>query len=256
MTIFRPRPRLRRALTGLVVAATASVALAACGSSPPGPPPASEGLILNRPTPQGVTLQNQHGQNVTLASLRGKYVVLAPFLTLCQDECPLILAAFIQMKRDIDAAGLGSKVVFLEVTVDPGRDTTSRLAAYQAEFGADWDLWTGTAANIFDFWGPFGVTYAKVPEAQPAHPDWLTNQPLTYDVTHTDGYFLINPEGRERFVDSNAPFVSSLTDRQASLLNTAGLNSFKHPQGTDWTVDDALGAIGWLTNTPISGAAS
>jgi protein SCO1 len=251
----RPGPT-RRAVLGLATVAVLSTLLAACSSGPPGPPPASEGLVINRPTPQHVQLQNQLGQHVSLASLRGKYVVMAPFLTLCQDECPLVLAAFISLKRDLDAAGLGHKVVFLEVTVDPGRDTSARLHAYQIEFGADWDLWTGSASAIAAFWKPLGVSYQIVPEAQPAHTDWLTGQPLTYDVTHTDGYFLLNTKGRERFVDASAPFVSRITPKESALLNAGGIQEFEHPQATDWTIPDALGAIGWLTQTNIPGAVS
>ena len=78
------------------------------------------------------------------------------------------------------------KVVFVEATVDPGRDSVARLAAYQKEFGATWELWTGSATNLANFWKAFGVTYQVVPEAQPAHLDWYTGQPLTYDVDHTD----------------------------------------------------------------------
>ena len=75
--------------------------LAACGSSAPGAPPANQGLILDQPTPQTVALVNQQGQAVTLAGLRGKVVVLAPFLSLCQDECPLVTGAFIALQREL-----------------------------------------------------------------------------------------------------------------------------------------------------------
>ena len=40
---------------------------------------------------------NQQGKAVSLAALRGKVVVLAPFLSLCQDECPLVTGAFISL---------------------------------------------------------------------------------------------------------------------------------------------------------------
>ena len=129
---------------------------------------------------------------MTLAGLRGKVVVLAPFLSLCQDECPLVTGAFIALQRDVRAAGLANKVVFLEATVDPGRDTVARLAAYQKEFGADWDLWTGTPAPSPPSGSPSASTYQIVPEEQPAKTDWYTGQPLTYDVDHTDGYILID----------------------------------------------------------------
>lgn len=226
--------------------------LAACGSSAPGAPSPNEGLVLNQPTPQTVALVNQQGHAVTLAGLRGKVVVLAPFLSLCQDECPLITGAFITLQRDLRAAGLADRVVFVEATVDPGRDSVARLAAYQKEFGADWDLWTGTPSDIAAFWKPFGVDYQIVSEEQPPKTDWWTGQPLTYDVDHTDGYILINQSGRERFVNASAPNEKgALSAKLRGLLNDGGLHDLQNPQGPNWTTADALGAIGWLLGTSI-----
>ncbi len=226
--------------------------LAACGTSAPAAPPPSQGLILDRPTPQSVPLVNQQGQAVSLAGLRGKVVVLAPFLSLCQDECPLVTGAFTALQRDLRAAGLAQRVVFVEATVDPGRDTVARLAAYQKEFGADWDLWTGTPANIAAFWKPFGVAYQIVAEEQPPKTDWWTGQPLTYDVDHTDGYILVNPAGRERFVDASAPNEKGALDAKLrGLLDDGGLHDLDNPQAPNWTTADALASIGWLLGTTI-----
>jgi cytochrome oxidase Cu insertion factor (SCO1/SenC/PrrC family) len=232
-----------------------ALVLAACGSSAPSAPPASQGLVIDQRTPDQVPLVNQHGATVTLASLKGKVVVLAPFLTLCQDECPLVTGAFIILQRDLQAAGLSNKVVFVEATVDPGRDTVARLAAYQKEFGADWQLWTGTPANLATFWHSFGVDYQIVSEAQPAKIDWYTGKPLTYDVEHTDGYILIGTNGRERFVDASAPNLGGkLNQKLTSLLNPGGVKGLDHPQATDWTVADARSAIGWLLGPSIPAA--
>ena len=142
-------PGRRLAATALVGLAAL---LAACSSSAPAAPPAGQGLVLDRPTPQHVALVDQHGRPVSLAGLRGKVVVLAPFLSLCQDECPLVTGAFLAMARHLQTAGLAHRVAFVEATVDPGRDSVARLAAYQKEFGADWELWTGTPAQVADFW--------------------------------------------------------------------------------------------------------
>ncbi len=212
--------------------------------------------MLSRPTPQHVPLMNQQGQPVSLASLTGKIVVLAPFLSLCQDECPLITGAYISLQRDLSAAGLAHRVVFVEATVDPGRDTVARLAAYQKEFGAAWDLWTGTPANVAAFWKPFGVEYQMVPEEQPAKTDWFTGSPLAYDVVHTDGYILIDPHGRERFVNASAPnLAGTLNRRLTSLLNGGGVHNLHHPQTPNWTTADALASISWLLGTSVPVAA-
>jgi protein SCO1 len=211
--------------------------------------------VLNRPTPQHVTLVDQQGRAVSLAALRGRIVVLAPFLTLCQDECPLVTGAFISLQRDLRAAGQAQHVVFVEATVDPGRDTVARLAAYQREFGADWDLWTGTPAAIAAFWKPFGVEYQIVPEGQPAKIDWYTGKPLTYDVDHSDGYILIDGAGRERFVDATAPNQKGvLGTKLRGLLNADGVHELNNPEAPDWTTADALASISWLlgTNVPAS----
>jgi cytochrome oxidase Cu insertion factor (SCO1/SenC/PrrC family) len=212
--------------------------------------------VFNRPTPQGAALLNQHGQPVSLASLHGKVVVLSPFLSLCQDECPLITAAFTTLQQDVRAAGLSDRVAFVEATVDPGRDSVARLAAYQKEFGADWDLWTGTPAQIAAFWKPFGVSYQNVEEEQPAKIDWWTGQPLTYDVDHTDGYILIDGSGRERFVDASAPNIPGLSPKLKALLNGGGLHNLAPPLPTNWTIADALGALSWVlgTNVPATGS--
>ena len=252
MNLLADLTRRARTLGALLLALTFGAVLAACGSSAPAAPPPGQGLVLDRPTPQTVALTNQQGQSVTLASLRGKVVVLAPFLSLCQDECPLVTGAYVALQHDVRAAGLGNRVVFVEATVDPGRDTVARLAAYQKEFGADWDLWTGSPATIAAFWKPFGVEYQQVPEEQPPKTDWYTGQPLTYDVDHTDGYILINGAGRERFVDASAPNEKgALNAKLRGLLDDGGLHDLQNPQAPNWTTADALTSISWLLGTTI-----
>ena len=246
----------RRRLAAAALAGLAGL-LAACGSSVPGAPPAGQGLVLDSPTPQHVALVDQHGRPVSLAGLRGKVVVLAPFLSLCQDECPLVTGAFLALERDLQAAGQARRVVFVEATVDPGRDSVARLAAYQKEFGADWELWTGTPAQVAAFWKPFGVAYQVVPEDQPAKTDWWTGQPLTYDVAHTDGYILVGRNGRERFVDASAPDMRGQLDHKLTgLLNVGGVHNLDHPQGPSWTPAQALAAIRWLLGTGVGAPGS
>ena len=156
--------------------------------------------------------------------------MLAPFLSLCQDECPLITAAFTSLQHDVQAAGLAHRVVFVEATVDPGRDTVARLAAYQKEFGADWDLWTGTPAADR---GVLEAVRRELPDrargtaAQARLVD--RHSPLTYDVDHTDGYILIDAAGRERFVDASAPNIPNLSPKLKALLNAGGLHDLAHP---------------------------
>jgi cytochrome oxidase Cu insertion factor (SCO1/SenC/PrrC family) len=261
----RQRPRasassyvIPRSLALLAALLCASPVLVACGSSggDPPPPPASQGIVQNRAIPD-IPLISSSGAATSLAAYRAKYVVMAPFLSLCQDECPLVTGAFIALQRDIDAAGLGKKVVFMEITVDPGHDTPVRLTAYSEEFGADWPMLTGTPTNLDALWKYLGVSVQIVPEEQPAKTDWLTGKPLTYDVNHTDGYFLIDPSGHVRFSDSNPPNLHGhLGKKLTNLLNDGGLQNLDHQANPNWTLTDALTSISWLVGQIIPGGAS
>jgi protein SCO1 len=240
----------------LVVLVGLGSLLAACGKSDPPTPSASQGIVQNRAMPN-IRLVLSSGAPTSLRDYRGKDIVLAPFLSLCQDECPLVTGAFIALQRDVRAAGLGSKVVFMEITVDPGRDRPARLAAYSKEFGADWVLATGTPSSLDALWKFLGVSVLIVPEEQPAKIDWYTGTPLTYDVDHTDGYFLIDASGHERFSDSNPPNLhGQLDEKLKGLLNAGGIKNLDDQTAPNWSLTEALSSLSWLLGRTIPSVAS
>ena len=107
--------------------------------------------------------------------------MLADFLTLCQETCPLTTGNLLAMDRAVMAAGLGQRVRFAELTVDPDRDTPARLRAYRTLIGAPANmlLLTGRPAVIEQIWRYLGVWYQRVGEDSPPGTDWLTGRPLT-----------------------------------------------------------------------------
>jgi cytochrome oxidase Cu insertion factor (SCO1/SenC/PrrC family) len=247
------RAALRRAVAVALLVPVLMLGLGACGGEPSAPS-ADFGTLFPKPRQVPVTpLVNKAGQDMSLASFRGKYVMLAPFLTLCQEECPLTTGVYQELQASVDKAGLGDKVAFVEVTVDPGRNTPARLSAYERRFGVDWALLTGTNANIRAFWKPLGVWYQKVPEEKPAQIDWWTGKPLTYDVDHDDGFILINPSGRERFITLDIPELhGKLAAALRSLLDSQGLQYLDHGSpGNDYTIPQALEALSWLMGRSI-----
>jgi protein SCO1/2 len=233
------------------MAATAlSLGLAGCGAAP-GPPPPSLGITMNRPVPD-IPLVDQNGRPTSLAAFRGKVVFLAPFLTLCQEVCPITTGAMLEMERSVRAAGLGAKVAFAEVTVDPGRDSPERLAAYAGMAGVDWPLLTGTTANLAALWKFFAVYYQPVPEASPPGIDWWTHQPLTYDVDHSDGFIVLDQQGHERFTTPNQPDVGGrLKPTLSRLLDATGRQNLARPPQPAWSPDQGLGVIGWLLGAQV-----
>jgi cytochrome oxidase Cu insertion factor (SCO1/SenC/PrrC family) len=225
-------------------------------NSAPAPPPASMGIAENRTIPASVAnipLVNEHGQATSLGAFGGKIVVLASFLTSCQETCPLTTGAFLDMQRDVQSAGLGNKVVFIEASVDPGRDNPARLSAYARVTGANWPLLTGTPSNLASLWHFFHIYYQKVPEGNPPGIDWETGKPYTYDVNHSDGFLVFDQRLHERFVTGAAPDVRNLrleTTLQA-MLDGEGLRDYSHPALDTWTVPQALQAIGWVAGRAI-----
>jgi SCO1/SenC family protein len=166
--------------------------------------------------PGNIPLITSAGTRTTLAHYRGKDIVMANFLSLCQDECPLITGAFTALQRDVRAAGLGNKVVFMEITVDPGRDTPARLAAYSKEFGADWVMLTGTPANLDALWRFFGVSVQIVPEERRPHgrllPDRL-HGPRALQRLESAGPPRSSRQEAERIVERRRPEESRRSGR-------------------------------------------
>lgn len=201
----------------LAAGLAASALLAACdsGSHAPAPPGPSVGQQLDATVPAAVrdsVLVSASGQRVDLASFADKVVVVSDMMTLCQETCPLDTANVVAAARAVERAGLGDRVEFLSISIDPARDTPQRLAAYRRLFApapGDWLTLTGTPATLTTMWKDLGVWIQKVPDTPPAPRDWLTGKPLTYDLNHSDEVFFLDPHGHERFLLEGAPHLAS-----------------------------------------------
>src|SRR5438552_2600787 len=142
------------AAVAILVAAAAGTTFALTRSHR-GANPDIAGHWVDRAVPS-VSLLGADGKPTSLAAFRGKVVVLSPFLTLCSEVCPITAGAYIEMRRALRKAGLADRVAFVEVTVDPGRDSPARLRAFARLTGIDWTMLTGTAQQIDAFWSFFG----------------------------------------------------------------------------------------------------
>ena len=143
------------------VCLAAALLLAGCGGSTSSPASstgngltgggsAGLGTTIHQPVPTALRrlpLTNQRGQRVDLASWPGRTVVLVPFLTLCQDVCPLTTGNLLAVEQSLQVDHAASKVQIVELTVDPGRDTAARLAAYGKLTHSDWQLVTASPAE-------------------------------------------------------------------------------------------------------------
>lgn len=244
------------ALSATLLVTILVLAVAGCGgsSSSAGDTQATQtsapayGTLVDQKVPaalERIPLTNQRGERVDLGSWSGKTVMLVPFLTLCADICPFTTGILLQVERTLRADHLASKVEIVELTVDPHRDTPARLAAYQKLTHAGWQLVTESPADLKALSKWFGFSYEKIPEGNPPSIDWWTGKPLTYDVDHSDNYFVIDPSGHERVVQDAAPdFQGHLNPKLQKFLSPLGRAHQKHPPQPDWTRAEALEALG------------
>jgi cytochrome c biogenesis protein CcmG, thiol:disulfide interchange protein DsbE len=164
-------------------------------------------------------------------------------------------AALTELTNDVRLAGLSKQVVVAEATVDPWRDSPSRLRAYQKLTGANFQMLTGSQAEIEKLWKFFGVYYARVAQGNPPDVDWITHKPETFDVQHTDAVFFIDPAGQERIVDEGMPQIEGkLSPALASLLSDEGKQNLAHPQ-LPWTASESLDDLYFLMNRNVPASA-
>lgn len=250
----------RRPLTALVGGA-AAIVLAACGSASAAPaPPSTAGQQFDSPLPAAVLdapLVTATGQPVTLRSFAGKVLVVSDFMSLCQESCPLDTANVVAAARAVERAGLGGKVAFVSVTIDPTRDTPARLAAFRKLYApapADWTVLTGSQSALGPLWKDLGVYIAKTPDTPPLPRDWLTGQPLTYDLSHSDDVFFLDPSGHWRFLLDGVPYVAKGAPIPPALLrflDAEGHQNLADPGPNAWTLTQELQVISWLTHHRI-----
>jgi cytochrome oxidase Cu insertion factor (SCO1/SenC/PrrC family) len=202
----------------------------------------------------GAALVDQDGRRLTLRSLRGRTVMVAPMLTMCQETCPMTSENMHLAAQDARRAGLSDQVVFLEVTVDPARDTVRRLHAYAELYGAvpDWRLATGRPAAVTAFWKALGVSTDKAPTDEPVR-DWMTGRLLhhSYDVHHQDVVVAVDAAGRLRWITVGRPDARGgrLPTTMRRFLDEEGRHNLARPAAGgagSWTASDVDRAVHYV----------
>ena len=132
-------------------------------------------------------LTDQNGRLVKLSDFRGRPVLLAFGYTQCPDVCPLTLADFKQVKRDLGADA--DRVAFVLVSIDPARDTPEVMKRYLAVFDPKFVGLTGPEARIQAITAQLDASFEK------QKPDAKTG---AYSVAHTSFMYLFDAQGKWR----------------------------------------------------------
>jgi protein SCO1 len=238
-------------VVGLVLVAAA---IGQFAPTSPQKPSLSIGTTLNQPLPASVTsikFTDDTGKQLTLAAFKGKAVVFTPFMTLCQETCPLATSNLQLVDESVLKAHQEDNVQIVMITIDPARDTVARLHAYRSVaqiIQPNWTLLTAGPADLSRFWKALGVDVEKTAEDDPPGIDWMTGATLTYDVSHTDDVFLLNKSGNERFLIAGMPNTQGVTPPPVldKFLDAEGRDNLAHPDASTWTVADAMTSLAWV----------
>lgn len=105
------------------------------------------------------TLVDQYGREVSLSDLWDRLVVLTFTYTWCPDVCPLVHVVLNKTLSRPDVAELyaDGKLVVVDVSVDPERDTVERVRRYAEANGYRWMFLTGDRKSLEGVWAAYDV---------------------------------------------------------------------------------------------------
>jgi len=148
---------------------------------------------LNRlnDAPKPIALVDQSGRTVTLEEFRGRPVLVTFAYAHCETVCPLLVSDVLGARDALTAR----KPVVLIVTLDPWRDTPSRLPSIAERWGTTGDVHVLSGApdsveRVLNAW--------RIPRAR---------NERTGDLSHPSVVYVIGPDGRIAYVVSGSQEV-------------------------------------------------
>ncbi len=146
-----------------------------------------------------LSLTDTQGKTVSLADWRGKVVVLTFGFTACPHICPTILMELSKLYRGLEAQAQQVQIVF--ISVDPKRDTATRLQSYLAAFNANIVGLTGSEEQLRHTAKLFGAMFEDAE-----------------DISHSDRIYLLDTEGRVRQIYAREGQFTQLDQDLRQLL--------------------------------------
>jgi len=154
---------------------------------------------IDRPAPP-LGLVDQHGTVVTLAALRGRPLLVTFAYAHCETVCPLVVQNVARAQDRL--AARGSRPQLIVITLDPWRDTPSRLPdmARQWALAGDAHVLSGSVADVEATLDRWGVSRSR--------------DPRNGEITHPQLVFVVDGSGRITFVSTgDADVIAALVDR-------------------------------------------
>ena len=160
------------------------------------------------------TLIDHTGKTFGKERFIGHWTFLFFGYTHCPDVCPTTLTALNRMMKSINEQQRIGNLQVLFVSVDPQRDSTSRLAQYVSYFNPDFIGATGDSHLLQNLAGTLGIAYAKLPSS--------SGDPTDYLMDHGASVLLIGPYGTLRAVFSPPFDAKALASDFLTLYRHSG----------------------------------
>lgn len=184
----------------VLVLAALLVGVLLLDTTPPTQPPKG-------PVGGDFTLESDKGQ-VSLSQFKGQYVTLYFGYTSCPDICPTSLGALSQAFSALSADEM-AQIQPIFISVDPERDTPSKLADYAAYFHPRMLGVSGSPEQIQELAGRYGVYYHKVA---------LDGSAMSYSVDHSSSIYLIDKQGKLAGIVQHSDTPQAILDEIKKLL--------------------------------------
>jgi protein SCO1 len=178
-------------LLGVAVVAGGVGVLTAYISRINAPSQTGETLYIDAKHPHGVAmpsfkLQTANGGVFDNADLRKRWTFMFFGYTHCPDVCPLTLGRLAVVMGDLKKAHRAGDLQVLFTSVDPQRDTPTKVAAYAAYFDPRFVGATASPAEIKRLTGELGIYFKREPDPFDAK---------NYLIQHSASILIVAPNG-------------------------------------------------------------
>jgi len=180
---------------------------------PPAGLPVTESITFY-PQPRALpefNLAQSDGTRLVPGELNGHWTLVFLGFTFCPDVCPTTLAELAGAQKQWEALPETLRPRVLFISVDPERDSSTRLGEYVHAFHKDTLAATGDVPSLERFATGLGFVFQKVPGK-----DFAQN-PEDYSVEHSANLAVLDPQGRLAGV-IRPPFNAQAIARDLQML--------------------------------------
>ena len=149
----------------------------------------SKGVVVFDP-PREIKLGElikHNNKPLTQADFKGQWSLIYFGYTFCPDICPTSLRVMSQLDTKLrnDSPDLAAKMGYMMITVDPKRDTASKLSQYVPYFSPDFVGVTGSIKDIYEITRQFNIAFTPVVDSEDEF----------YFLDHSAHLVIVNPQG-------------------------------------------------------------